>query len=144
MIEQITLRKFKRFRDRTIPLFTPGVSLIAGANNSGKSSILHALAIWEFCRTIIEVEKGFKAFLPGARAQGLGVADDEFSPILVPSLNHLWTNLASQKKNQVKMKMVTRLEFVRHGEIAPTRFVNSSLGWPSPMTECSFGPPVQL
>lgn len=98
MIEAIALRKFKRFRDQEIPLASKGVSLIAGGNNSGKSTILHALAVWEFCRTIIEAEKGFEAFLPGSRAQGLGLGDDEFSPILVPSLNHLWTNLAPQKR----------------------------------------------
>lgn len=97
MIKEITLRKFKRFKDQRIPLTTTGVSLVAGANNSGKSTILHALAVWEFCRTIIEAEKGSEAFLPGNRAQGLGIGDDEFSPILVPSLNHLWTNLKSQK-----------------------------------------------
>lgn len=73
------------------------MSLLAGANNSGKSTILHALAIWEFCRTIIEAEKGFEAFLAQTRVQGLGLGDDEFSPILVPSLSHLWTNLTSQR-----------------------------------------------
>lgn len=97
MIEELVLRKFKRFRDQSIPLSTSGVSLVAGANNSGKSTVLHALAVWEFCRTIIESEKGVEAFLPESRAQGLGLGDDEFSPILVPSLNHLWTNLKTQK-----------------------------------------------
>lgn len=53
--------------------------------------------MWEFCRTIIEIEKGGEAFLPNSRVQGLGLGDDEFSPILVPSLNHLWTNLKTQK-----------------------------------------------
>ncbi|RYZ88447.1 MAG: ATP-binding protein, partial [Proteobacteria bacterium] len=99
MIKELKIKKFKKFKNQTIPLISESVSLIAGTNNSGKSSILHALAIWEFCRTIIESEKGFQAFLAGARTQGLGLADDEFSPILIPSLNHLWTNLASQKKS---------------------------------------------
>lgn len=97
MIRELSLKKFKRFRSQAIPLSTCGVSLVAGANNSGKSTILHALAVWEFCRTIIEAEKGAKAFLPDSKAQGLGVGDDEFSPILLPSLNHLWTNLKTQK-----------------------------------------------
>lgn len=97
MIEELTLRRFKRFRDQTIPLRAHGVSLVAGANNSGKSSILHALAVWEFCRTIIEAEKGAEAFLASTRVQGLGLGDDEFSPLLVPSLGHLWTNLTTQK-----------------------------------------------
>ncbi|PMR68922.1 ATP-dependent nuclease [Halomonas heilongjiangensis] len=98
MIEEIVLKRFKRFRDQAVPLVPDGVYLVAGANNSGKSTILHSLAVWEFCRTIIEAEKGFEAFLPGSNVQGLGLGDDEFSPILVPSLNHLWTNLKSQKE----------------------------------------------
>lgn len=98
MIKTLTLRKFKRFKREEIPLVVSGVSLLAGGNNSGKSTILHAIAVWEFCRTLIEAEKGPEAFYRGSRAQGLGLADDEFSPILVPSLNHLWTNLTSQKQ----------------------------------------------
>lgn len=98
MIDEIILQKFKRFAQQKIPLLTDGVSLIAGANNSGKSTILHALAVWEFCRTILEAEKSFDAFLPGTRTQGLGLGDDEFSPINVPTLSHLWTNLAPQKR----------------------------------------------
>lgn len=97
MIHSLSLRKFKRFKSQQIPLSRSGVLLIAGGNNSGKSTILHALAIWEFCRTLIEAEKGRDAFLPESRVQGLGLGDDEFSPLLVPSLNHLWTNLTSQK-----------------------------------------------
>lgn len=112
MIEEISLVKFKRFRCQTIPLSKSGVSLIAGANNSGKSTILHALAIWEFCRTIIEAEKGFDAFLPASRAQGLGLGDDEFSPVLLPSLSHLWTNLTSQKQQEDADGYTLRLKAV--------------------------------
>ena len=112
MINQVSLVKFKQFRSRTIPLSRKGVSLVAGANNSGKSTILHALAIWEFCRTIIEAEKAFDAFLPGSKAQGLGLADDEFSPILLPSLSHLWTNLTAQKQKDDADGYTLRLKAV--------------------------------
>lgn len=84
--------------------------MIAGANNSGKSTILHALAVWEFCRTILEAEKGRECFLPDTRMQGLGLGDDEFSPILVPSLNHLWTNLTSQKSPEDEDGYTLRLK----------------------------------
>lgn len=97
MIESIRFRKFKRFENELIPLHENGVSFIAGGNNSGKSTILHGLAIWEFCKTAIEAEKGATAFLPNNRHQGLGLGDDEFSPINVPTLGHLWTNLSPQK-----------------------------------------------
>lgn len=97
MIDAVTFKRFKRFDDQRVPLQARGVSLVAGGNNSGKSSVLHGLAVWEFCRTVIEAEKGPEAFLSGATAQGLGLGDDEFSPINVPSLRHLWTNLKSSR-----------------------------------------------
>ena len=64
-----------------------------GGNNVGKTTILHGLAIWEFCRTAIEMERGPEKLLSTWAGQGIGLGDDEFSPINVPSLKHLWTNL---------------------------------------------------
>lgn len=99
MFNSVHLKKFKRFSNQNIPLKNEGLSFVSGANNSGKTTILHALAVWEFCRTIIEAEKGVDAFVNGM-PQGLGIGDDEFSPINVPTLSHLWTNLTSQKGPQ--------------------------------------------
>lgn len=94
---RVTFHRFKQFRDETFEL-RPGVTLLAGGNNAGKSSILHGLAIWEFCRTAVEMERGSETFLAGHGGQGLGLGDDEFSAITVPSLKHLWTNLRTQKE----------------------------------------------
>ena len=99
-ISKVTLRRFKQFKDAEI-LLKPGVSLAAGANNSGKSSMLHALAVWEFCRTATLMERGPAGILPDAtQRQGFGLGDDEFSPINVPSLKHLWSNLKTAKTPQ--------------------------------------------
>jgi predicted ATPase len=97
VISRVQLRRFKRFQNEVIPVHVRGVSFVAGGNNSGKSTLLHAIAVWEFCRTVIEAEKGHQALLPGGMAQGIGLGDDEFSPVNVPSLRHLWTNLQHQK-----------------------------------------------
>jgi hypothetical protein len=99
MITQVTFRRFKQFRELTLDL-KPGVSLLAGGNNSGKSSILHGLAVWEFCKTVLEMERGPESLLAGSKKQGLGLGDDEFSPVSVPSLAHLWTNLRTQKTDE--------------------------------------------
>lgn len=90
--------RFKQFKDHAAELSPTGVSLLAGGNNSGKSSLLHALAVWEFCRTASVMERGSESLLAGAaHKQGFGLGDEEFSPIPVPSLKHLWTNLKTQK-----------------------------------------------
>ena len=96
MITRVTFHRFKQFKDQSFTLH-PGVSLLGGGNNAGKSTILHGLAVWEFCRTATEMERGAGTFVAGHGGQGLGLGDDEFSPINVPSLKHLWTNLKTQK-----------------------------------------------
>src|SRR3954462_5612123 len=99
MISRVTFHRFKQFRDQPFELH-PGVSLLGGGNNAGKSTILHGLAVWEFCRTAIEMERGAEMFAAGQMRQGLGLGDDEFSPINVPSLKHLWTNLKTQRDSE--------------------------------------------
>jgi hypothetical protein len=96
MVKRVSFHRFKQFPEQDFGLHPSGVSLLAGGNNAGKSSILHGLAIWEFCRTAIEMERGPSAFLAGTK-QGLGLGDDQFSPIAVPSLKHLWTNLTTPR-----------------------------------------------
>lgn len=98
MIKKIKLQKFKKVKNKTFDLKTTGISIVAGANNSGKSTILQALAVWEFCKTIIMLEKGKSSLLPGSNSQGVGLSVDDFLPLAVPSLKHLWTNLKTQKE----------------------------------------------
>jgi energy-coupling factor transporter ATP-binding protein EcfA2 len=97
MIKEVTIRNFKRFRNETFVFRPDGVTLLAGGNNSGKSTILQALAVWEFCRSLISATKGRSALNAGVRRDPVGVNAEEFSPIALPSLVHLWTNLNSRE-----------------------------------------------
>jgi len=99
MFTSVKFRRFKRFSSENISLLEKGLTFVAGGNNSGKSTILQGLAVWEFCRAVIEAERGFEAFLPASKHSGLGISYDEFSPINIPSLRHLWTNLYPQKRS---------------------------------------------
>jgi predicted ATPase len=99
MISRVVFHRFKQFKEQAFDLH-PGVSLLGGGNNAGKSTILHGLAVWEFCRTAIEMERGPEMFVSDWSGQGIGLGDDEFSPINVPSLKHLWTNLRTQKDGE--------------------------------------------
>jgi predicted ATPase len=98
-IKSVTFHRFKKYRDVTLPIKS-GVSLVAGGNSSGKTTILQGLAIWKFCRTVLETERGKQSLCAGSANQGVGIGDDEFTPVNVPSIKHLWTNLRTQKENE--------------------------------------------
>lgn len=97
MIKRVTLHRFKRFKNQAIDLNASGLSVVAGPNNAGKSTILHSLAVWSFCRGVVEFERGRDALNHGSTKSGVGIGDDEFFPINVPTLAHLWSNLKTQR-----------------------------------------------
>jgi AAA15 family ATPase/GTPase len=47
MITELTLKNFKRVEDETYRFGE--LDLLLGRNNSGKSTVLQALAIWQYC-----------------------------------------------------------------------------------------------
>lgn len=98
MIKKLYVKNFKRFRSQEFNILPLGVSLFVGGNNSGKSTVIHALAIWEFCKMILSHEKGDSVFLATnvGKDEGFGMSSDDFLPVAVPSLNHFWTNLKVQ------------------------------------------------
>lgn len=93
MIEKVEIVKFKRFINNTIELHPNTMTFVIGGNNAGKSSILHALALWEFCKTVLIFEKGVASVRTGYRGAGIGLAFDDFTPLNIPSFKYLWTNL---------------------------------------------------
>lgn len=94
MISKVTVQNFKRFKVPTEFLLKPdGITFLAGGNNSGKSSLLQALAVWEFSRSVIEIARRPKSLLAAWHGQGVGVSAAEFSPIALPNLKHLWSDL---------------------------------------------------
>jgi hypothetical protein len=97
VINKIVLKNFKKFKHTPFDLNSSGLTFLAGANNSGKSTLLQAMAVWEFCKIVLEMERGRESLLTGYSKQGLGLSDDEFSPIAIANLKHLWTNLRNQE-----------------------------------------------
>ena len=49
MIREVTLRRFKRFNDQTFRL--DGHVVLAGPNQSGKTTLLQAIAVWQLAWT---------------------------------------------------------------------------------------------
>lgn len=92
MIHKIQVRNFKRLGTKEI-ILREHVSLVVGGNNSGKSSVLHALAVWEYAKQVLVYEKSPRALYHGFSGDGYGVTLDDFTPISIPSFKYLWTNL---------------------------------------------------
>ncbi len=93
MIKKVVIKKFKRLNDVSVDLHPETLSLVVGGNNSGKSTLLHAIAVWQYSWSVIRFEKGETALLDGAHVDGLGISLDDFTPLNIPSFKYLWTNL---------------------------------------------------
>ena len=88
MIRQVTLKGFKRFGD--VRFSIPGHVVLAGPNNTGKTTLLQAIAVWEL---------GFRKWRELAdfnpRKNGYSWQDLErlaFSAVAVRSFSLLWRN----------------------------------------------------
>lgn len=103
MIHSVTLANFKKYRSKTI-LLKDGVTLLVGGNNEGKSTLLHALAVWEFCKNYILHSRDKNALCIGKRRQGVGLGISDFSPVNVPELKYLWTNLKPSSGYNLKIR----------------------------------------
>ena len=88
MIRLVTLKGFKRFGEVRFPI--PGHVVLAGPNNTGKTTLLQAIAAWELgLRRWRELGK------PSATGSGYALQDLErlnFPPVAVRSFDLLWTN----------------------------------------------------
>src|SRR5580704_6223255 len=99
MITKLTLRNFKSV-DKQIYEFTP-FDLLVGRNNSGKSTVLQALAIWQFCvdefsRSKRSGSKGIQIVLPNFTALPL----PEFNMLWKDRTDRRWPDIEGQKKKQ--------------------------------------------
>ena len=93
MLTKLTVRNFKRFEDVEIELGNPVV--FVGPNNSGKTTAMQALALWD---------AGLKQWLAkrsgGARPErrrGVAVNRRDLTAIPAPSANMLWRGLHTRR-----------------------------------------------
>src|SRR5712692_2240997 len=89
MLTSLTIRNFKRFKDITIELGSPVVFI--GPNNSGKTTALQALALWDIgLRRWNEKRSGKKT--PEKRP-GVTINRRDLIAVPVPDANLLWRDL---------------------------------------------------
>jgi energy-coupling factor transporter ATP-binding protein EcfA2 len=101
MIKSVTIKNFKSIKEQTYE-FT-NFDLLVGRNNCGKSTVLQALAIWQYA-----VEE-FRRRHRSTGESGIQVVLPNFTVLPVPELDLLWTEMRGKKgNNYVLIEIVLR------------------------------------
>lgn len=92
-IHKVTIKNFKRIKNQAYEL--TDFDLLVGSNNSGKSTILQAMAIWQYCvdefhRTKRKGQSGIQIVLPN------------FTALPLPEFNLIWTDRTERRYPGVK------------------------------------------
>lgn len=104
MLTKLTLRNFKLFTEAEIELGERVVFI--GPNNSGKTSALQAIALWDVgVKRWLEKRRGDK--IPAERA-GVTINRQDLMAIPVPAANLLWHDLHVRESERVNGKPQTR------------------------------------
>ena len=99
MIQELTIQNFKQFASPVTVKFDP-LTILIGLNNSGKSSVLQALMLFQDCLELTRVRKNGK----GVVLEGITKQPDEFHPLRVVTEKHIWPN--GQTKLPIKIGAV--------------------------------------
>lgn len=104
MITKLIVRNFKRFDDIEIPLGNPVV--LIGPNNSGKTSALQALALWEVGLRRWREKRAGRGGAPEKRP-GVTINRRDLMAVPVPVANLLWRDLHVRSGSRVEGKTIT-------------------------------------
>lgn len=121
MLTRLTVRNFKRFEEVVIDLDSP--VLFIGPNNSGKTTALQALALWDLGMRRWNEKRGGKE-TPGQRP-GVTVNRRDLVAVPMPGAKHLWRNLHVRDVLRLNGKQEThnvRIDVVVDGETAGKRW----------------------
>lgn len=90
MIETVQLKYFKRFEDQSFDI--EDVIVLAGPNNTGKTTLIQAIATWYFAFKEWQKKRGNSAT---GRRSGVSLTRKEFLSVPVQRFNLLWTDTST-------------------------------------------------
>lgn len=90
MITRVQTRYFKRFREESFTL-TDHI-LLAGPNNSGKTTLLQAVATWYLALQKWRERRGPESGSKAKQRTGVPLTRQEFTALPLRELGHLWTD----------------------------------------------------
>jgi hypothetical protein len=103
LLTKLTIRNFKRLEEAEIELGHP--VLFVGPNNSGKTSALQALSLWEIGVKRWSEKRGTRK--PPGKRPGAAINRRDLIAIPVPEANLLWRNLHVREVTRSGSKAVT-------------------------------------
>ncbi len=103
MLTKITIRNFKKFEDVTIELGNPVVFI--GPNNSGKTTALQALALWDLGLRRWKEKRGSE---PPEKRPGVTINRRDLIALPVPNANLLWRGLHVRDTHRTNGKSETQ------------------------------------
>lgn len=102
-VKSLTLRNFKRFSQATFDLRT--LNLLVGPNNSGKSTVLQALSLFQFC-----VRSTLRRKNAGYVLENVSLGQEEFAVIPVADPLDLWKDRKAQRAGKhLKIELEAKL-----------------------------------
>jgi hypothetical protein len=113
MLTKLIIRNFKRLRDVEIPLGQAAVFI--GPNNSGKTTALQALALWDVGLRAWLAERGGKA--SPEKRPGVAINRRDLIALPVPAATLLWNDLHVRESRDRKTRNI-RINVVVEGENA--------------------------
>jgi hypothetical protein len=103
LLTKITIRNFKKFEDVTIELGNPVVFI--GPNNSGKTTALQALALWDLGLRRWKEKRGSE---PPEKRPGVTINRRDLIALPVPNANLLWRGLHVRDTHRTNGKSETQ------------------------------------
>lgn len=100
MIRQVRIRRFKQFLDTTFDL--PGNVVLAGPNNSGKTTLLQAISSWSFALDQWQTLNSFHR--PGGVYQRKPISRQAFAAVPLKSFDLLWRNRRAEDPIEIELR----------------------------------------
>ena len=99
MIQTVEIRFFKQFSEHRFELGGP-ISVLAGPNNSGKTTFLQAVMVWNLAMEKWWERKGPETGSKATKRPAAPITRQEFTALPLPSMNQLWTDLHTSYRKE--------------------------------------------
>lgn len=114
MVTKIELKNFKRFKSEIFDL--QGNIVLAGPNNSGKTTLIQAIVTWNLAARKWHQERGPETGSKAKKRTGVQLTRSEFTAIPLREMNLLWNERSTGLRSE-ELGAGQKVGFPKHMEI---------------------------